>query len=197
MWGSAAPTLWASWKKVAPFVLHFALFQPAVSGPPSSVWLILDDLSFPTCCDCLATEAGFYYAVAGPDSVSLWRAGGGTEGRRGERERVGDSDKFPFVYTQGGKRQTVCGGQGITRVAPRVLSRGPEGFLWLARSALPVHSFRNVPYCMTTHCSASHWHTCSTTAIGSNQKEKYQVSLNSNSHYESGHVYCMCMFKVQ
>lgn len=32
------------------------------------------------------------------------------EGWRGERERAGDLDKFPFVYTQGGKRQTVCGG---------------------------------------------------------------------------------------
>lgn len=51
--------------KVGPFVLHFALFQPAVSGHPSSVGLILDDLSFPARCDCLAMEAGFYYAVAG------------------------------------------------------------------------------------------------------------------------------------
>lgn len=95
-------------------MLHFALFETAVSGQPSSVGLILDDLSFPACCDCLAMETGFYYAVAGPDSVSLcgvgWGRRWGGMGVGGERERAGDSDKFPFVYTQGGKRQTVCGG---------------------------------------------------------------------------------------
>lgn len=39
-----------------------------------------------------------------------WELGGGHGG--GERERAGDQDKLPFVYTQGGKRRTVCGGWG-------------------------------------------------------------------------------------
>lgn len=109
MWSSATPTLYEKCKKVTPFVLHFALFHPAVSGHPSSVGLILDDLSFPACCDCFAMKTGFYYALAGPDCL-IMKGGGGWEGWRGETERAGDSDKFPFVYTQGGKRQTVCGG---------------------------------------------------------------------------------------
>lgn len=68
MWSSGAPTRYEGWKKVTPFVLHLL---PTVSGHPSTVGLILDDLSFPACSDCLAMETSFYYAVAGPDSVSL------------------------------------------------------------------------------------------------------------------------------
>lgn len=47
--------------------------------------------------------------------------------------------KFLFVYTQGSKRRTVCavmgvgeGLGGVSSVAPQLLSRGPEGFLWFS-----------------------------------------------------------------
>lgn len=76
-----------------------------------------------------------------PTSSHYEGQGKKVERKGGERERAGYSDKFPFVYAQGGKRQTVCGGWRITWVAPQVLSCGPEAFLWLARSALPLHSF--------------------------------------------------------
>lgn len=45
-----------------------------------------------------------------PTSSHYEGRGEKVEREGGERERVGYSDKFPFVYTQGGKRQTVCGG---------------------------------------------------------------------------------------
>lgn len=125
---------------------NFALFQPAISDGTGSPGSIRDDLHFPyllwllgcgcrllLCCGMVLTPCHY-----------------GRLGGRGDGERAGDSDKFPFVNTQGGKKQTVCGRKWIARAAPRFLARGSEVFLWLARTVLPVHSYRFVLYCMTT-----------------------------------------------